>query len=405
MILHTPTEARPSPARSARGVLRFVHDERAREVAYQVLVFGTVAWVIYLLLSTSAEKQAARGILTGFGFLGVSAGFDVDFKLIDYMPGEGTYGDIFIIGILNTLLVSVVAIIASTALAFVIGIMRLSSNWLISKIALVYVEFLRNTPLLIQVVFWYLGVFNVLPRVAQSLNFLDLDLVYMNNRGMFMATPIFGELFWVTLAALAGAMIAMGLLWRRAARHQAETGRYIPAWWLSLAIIIGLPALAFMTTGQPLDWERPILGDYNYRGGVHVPPAFLALVVSLSLYQAAYLAESIRAGIQSVPKGLSEAAQSIGLHPLRALRLVVIPLGMRAIVPPMISSWISTVKNTSLAAAIGYADLVAVFQGTSINQSGHAVEIVAMTMGFFMAVSLVLSALLNLYNRRMKLKE
>ena len=255
-------------------MLRFVHDERAREVVYQVLVFGTVAWVIYLLLSTSAEKQAAQGILTGFGFLGVSAGFDVDFKLIDYMPGEGTYGDIFIIGILNTLLVSVVA---------VIGIMRLSSNWLISRIALVYVEFLRNTPLLIQVVFWYLGVFNVLPRVAQSLNLFDLDLTYVNNRGMFMATLIFGELFWVTLAALAGAVICAGLLWRRAARHQAETGRYIPVWWLSLAIIISRSALAFMTTGQPLGWERPILGDYNYRGGVHVPPAFLALVVSLSL--------------------------------------------------------------------------------------------------------------------------
>ncbi len=386
-------------------MLRFVHDERVREITYQVLAIATVAWVIYLLLSTSAEKQTAQGILTGFGFLAVTAGFDMDFTLVDYVPGEGTYGDIFIIGILNTLLVSVFAIVASTVLAFVIGIMRLSSNWLISRVALVYVEFLRNTPLLIQVVFWYLGVFNVLPRVAQSLNVFDLDLAYLNNRGMFVATPIFGELFWVTLAALAGAVIGIGLLWRRAARHQAKTGRYIPVWWPSAAIIIGLPALTFMATGQPLDWERPVLDGYNYRGGVHVPPAFLALVVSLSLYQAAHLAESVRAGIQSVPKGLSEAARSIGLHPLPALRLVVIPLGMRAIVPPMISSWISAVKNTSLAAAIGYSDLVAVFQGTSINQSGHAVEIVAMTMGFFMTVSLVLSALLNLYNKRMKLKE
>ncbi|MFP6740875.1 MAG: ABC transporter permease subunit [Alphaproteobacteria bacterium] len=405
MILRAPTEARPSPARAARGILRFVHDERVREIVYQALVFGTIAWVIYLLLSTAAEKQAAQGILTGFGFLDVSAGFDIDFKLIDYEPGEGTYGDIFIIGILNTLLVSVFAIIASTALAFVIGIMRLSSNWLVSRIALVYVEFLRNTPLLIQVVFWYLGVFNVLPRVAQSLNVFDLDLAYVNNRGMFMATPIFGELFWVTQAALAVAVIGFWVLWRRAARHQAETGGYIPVFWPSAMLIIGLPALAFMATGQPLDWERPVLGGFNYRGGVHVPPAFLALVVSLSLYHAAHLAESIRAGIQSVPKGLSEAARSLGLHPLRALSLVVIPLGMRAIVPPMISSWISAIKNTSLAAAIGYADLVAVFQGTSINQSGHAVEIVAMTMGFFMAVSLVLSALLNLYNKHMKLKE
>jgi general L-amino acid transport system permease protein len=386
-------------------VLRFVHDERVREIVYQALVFGTIAWVIYLLLSTAAEKQAAQGILTGFGFLSVSAGFDMDFTLIDYVPGEGTYGDIFIIGILNTLLVSVFAIIASTALAFVIGIMRLSSNWLISRIALIYVEFLRNTPLLIQVVFWYSAVFAVLPRVTNSVNVLDLDMAYLNNRGMFMATPIFGESFWITLAALAVAVIVVGVLWRRAVRHQAETGRYVPVWWPSLMIAIGLPALTFMATGQPLDWERPVLGVYNYRGGVHVPPAFLALVVSLSLYQAAHLAESIRAGIQSVPRGLSEAALSIGLHRLRALRLVVIPLGMRAIVPPMISSWIGVIKNTSLAAAIGYADLVAIFQGTSINQSGHAVEIVAMTMGFFMTVSLVLSALLNLYNRRMKLRE
>ena len=405
MTLHTPTQARPSPARSADGVYRLINGERVRETVYQVLAVATIAWVIYLLLSGTSDEMAARGVLTGFGFLNVSAGFDIDFKLMDYEPGVGTYGDIFMIGVLNTLFVAFFAIIGSTALSFVVGVMRLSSNWLISRIALIYVEFLRNTPLLIQVVFWYLGVFNVLPQVAHSIDVFGLDLAYLNNRGMYMATPVFGELFWLTPAALAVAVAGVVLLLRRAARHQAETGHYVPVVWWSVLLIAGLPSLTFIATGQPLDWQRPVLGLFNYSGGVHVPPAFLALVVSLTLYHGAHKAEAVRAGIQSVPKGLSEAARSMGLRPLRALWLVILPLAMRAIVPPMISSWINVIKNTSLAAAIGYADLVAIFQGTSINQSGHAVEIVAMTMGFFMTVSLVLSALLNLFNRHMKLKE
>ena len=343
---------------------------------------------------------------TGFGFINVSAGFDTDFKLVDYTPGIGTYGDIFLIGALNTLLISFIAIIISTFLGFFIGVLRLSKNWLVAKVALAYVEIFRNVPLLIQIVFWYIGVFSLLPVVKKSLDLsFGAERVILNNRGLYMATPIPGDLFWLTLVTLAAAIVGVFIFKRRAKKAQEKSGKQIKILLPSLAAIILLPLAVFFITGMPLEWDIPELKGFNYVGGTSVPPAFLALLVSLSIYHAAHIAESVRAGILSVNKGQSEAALSIGLKSSRVMSMVVIPQAMPAIVPPLISNWMNTVKNSSLAIAIGYSDIVSLFMQTALNQAGYAVEMVGMTMAFYMFISLTISFFLNIYNKRVQLVE
>lgn len=384
----------------------FFQDQRVRSVFYQLLTAGIVGWLAWYLISNTAHNLSARGMNTGFGFLDISAGFNPGFKLIDYTPGVGTYGRIFLIGVLNTLLVSFLAIIFSTMLGFFIGVMRLSSNWLVAKVALAYVEVFRNVPLLIQIIFWYMGVFSVLPVVKNSIDLsFGTGWMVLNNRGLYLSTPIFGEMFWLTPVALAVAVVGVVLLRRHASNVQERSGRQIHTLLPSVALVLVLPLAAFLATGRPLEWNMPALEGFNFVGGTSVPPAFLALLLSLSIYHAAQIAEAVRAGILSVNQGQSEAAFSIGLSPARVMSMVVIPQAMRAIVPPLISNWMNAVKNSSLAVAIGYSDVVALFMQTSLNQVGHAVEIVGMTMGFYMVVSLTISFFLNIYNKRVQLVE
>ena len=386
------------------GGMAFLYDERVRAVFYQVLTFGVVAWCAWYLFTNTAQNLEARGMSSGFGFLFLSAGFDTDFKLIDYTVGDA-YGRLYILGILNTLFVSLMAIVFTTMLGFFMGIMRLSSNWLISKLAAAYVEVLRNTPLLMQIIFWYLGVFALLPRPKQSLDFGGAGVAFLNNRGFYMPSPEFGELFWLSCVALIAAIGAVVVLRRWARRRQALTGEQFPVFWAGFGIVTALPLVAFFATGSPLTWNLPALVGFNFVGGTAVPPAFLALLVALSIYHSAYLAESVRAGILSVSRGQTEAAYSLGLRPNRTLQLVIIPQAMRAIIPPLISLWMNVVKNSSLAVAIGYPDIVALFMQTSLNQSGYAIEIVALTMLFYMTTSLTISAALNVYNKRVQIKE
>ena len=384
----------------------FFQDQRVRSAFYQLLTAGIVGWLAWYLISNTAHNLEVRGMNTGFGFINSSAGFDTDFKLIDYTPGVGTYGDIFLIGALNTLLISFLAIIVSTVLGFFIGVLRLSSNWLVAKVALAYVEIFRNVPLLIQIVFWYIGVFSLLPKVKQSLDLsFGAERVILNNRGLYMSTPLPGDLFWMTLATLAIAVVGAFLYRRRAHKLQDTSGKQTNTLLPSLAVIIVLPVIVFFATGMPLEWDVPVLKGFNYVGGTSVPPAFLALLVSLSIYHAAHIAESVRAGILSVNKGQSEAALSIGLKPGRVMSMVVIPQAMPAIVPPLISNWMNTVKNSSLAIAIGYSDVVSLFMQTALNQAGYAVEMVGMTMAFYMFISLTISFFLNIYNKRVQLVE
>jgi len=384
----------------------FFQDQRVRSAFYQLLTAGIFGWLIWYLVGNTAYNLEARGMNTGFGFWNVSAGFDTDFKLIDYQPGVGTYGRIFMIGALNTLLVSFFAIILSTVLGFFIGVLRLSSNWLVSKVALAYVEIFRNVPLLIQIVFWFIGVFSLLPVVKKTIDLsFGAERVLLNNRGLYFATPIPGGLFWMTLVTLAIAVIGVIIYRRRAKKLQEADGTQSKTLLPSLAAIILLPLAVFFVTGMPLEWDVPELKGFNFVGGTSVPPAFLALLVALTIYHAAHIAESVRAGILSVNRGQSDAAMSIGLKPGRVMSLVIIPQAMPAIVPPMISNWMNTVKNSSLAIAIGYSDIVSLFMQTALNQAGYAVEMVGMTMAFYMFISLTISFFLNIYNKRVQLVE
>jgi len=384
----------------------FFNDERVRSVFYQLLTVAVVGWIGWYLFTTTAHNLQVRGMDSGFGFMGVEAGFDTDFKLIAYEAGVGTYGDIFLIGILNTLYISFLAIIASTILGFTIGVLRLSHNWLISKVALAYVEIFRNTPLLIQIIFWYTGIFSLLPRIKSSLDLSGgSEVVLLNNRGLYMPWPVPGDLLWMTGAALIIAIVAVVIFRRWAHKRQDTTGQIVPVLIPSAALIVLLPGIVYLATGSPLGWDIPKIEGFNFVGGATLPPAFLALFVALTIYHAAHLAESVRAGILSVNRGQHDAASAIGLRQNRVLSLVIIPQAMPAIVPPMISLWMNVVKNSSLAIAIGYPDLVAVFMQTSLNQAGHAIEIVGLTMAFYMFVSLTISGLLNIYNKRVQLVE
>ncbi len=384
----------------------FFHDERVRSVFFQILTALAVGWVAWFLISNTADNLEKRGLSFGMDFLDVAAPFDPDFKLVSFTAGEDTYSRIFLIGILNTLYVSFLAIIGMTLLGFFLGMMRLSNNWLISNVALAWVEIARNVPLLLQIIFWYSVIYAVLPRIKQSLDLsFGAELVLLNIRGLYVPWPVAGDLLWITFAALLAAIVVAYVFRRRAQKRQDTTGQKTPTFLITAAIVIIFPGLVFLLTGSPLTWDIPKIEGFNYTGGASLPRSFIALLAALIFYHSAYLAEAIRAGVLSVNKGQSEAAFAIGLRPNKVLSLVVIPQAMPAIVPPMISLWMNVVKNSSLATAIGYADLVAVFMQTSLNTAGHAVEIVGMTMAFYMIISLTISGLLNIYNKRVQLVE
>lgn len=390
-----------SPARET-SFAAMVNDERYRSVFYQIVAFALIVWCAWFLFTTTSHNLATRGMSSGFDFLGNTAGFAIAWHIIPYEPSD-TYGRVYLVGITNTLVVSLVAIFFTTLLGFMVGILRLSGNWLVAKLAAWYVEILRNTPLLLQILFWYLAVFSILPRPRDSINILGV--FELNNRGFYMPSPVPGDLFWVTILALLVAIVATIALAHHANRKQALTGKRIPVLWPSLGMVIVLPLLVFILTGAPLSFDYPVLQGFNFTGGTSVPPAFCSLLIALVVYHSAFIAENVRAGIQSVSHGQTEAAYSLGLRPGLTVRLIIIPQAMRAIVPPLISVWMNVVKNSSLAVAIGFPDLVSVFMQTSLNQSGYAIEIVAMVMLFYMTVSLTISAALNVYNKSVQLKE
>ena len=386
------------------GVNAIINDERYRSVFYQVVVFGLFIWAVFSLIENTQINMATRKMAVGFDFLKNSAGFAVAWTPLDYQPSD-SYFMVYWVGIINTLILAGISIVLATFLGFVVGILRLSRNWLVAQIASWYVEVLRNTPLLLQIIFWYLGAFANLPRPKQSIEIFGFESLVLNNRGLYIPKPQPEDLFWFTVLAFVIGLIVAVVLNKRATKKQQETGKYISTMVPTLVVIFVLPILVFLLTGMPLEWDLPLLKGFNYRGGGFVLPAMLAVMVALVVYHSAYAAEMVRAGILSVSKGQTEAASSLGLKQSFVMRLVIIPQAMRAIVPPMISLWMNVVKNSSLAIAIGFPDLVSVFMQTSLNQSGHAVEIVAMVMAFYMTVSLTISACLNVYNKKIQLTE
>ena len=391
-------------SRASGGVNAIINDERYRSVFYQVVVFGLFIWAVFSLIENTQINMATRKMAVGFDFLKNSAGFAIAWTPLDYKPSD-SYFMVYWVGIINTLILAGLSIVLATLLGFVVGILRLSRNWLVAQIASWYVEILRNTPLLLQIIFWYLGAFANLPRPKQSIEIFGFETLVLNNRGLYIPKPQPEDLFWVTVAAFVIGLVVALVLNKRATKKQQETGKYISTLLPTLVAVFGLPIIAFLLTGMPLDWDLPALKGFNYRGGGFVLPAMLAVMVALVVYHSAYAAEMVRAGILSVNKGQTEAALSLGLKQSFVMRLVIIPQAMRAIVPPMISLWMNVVKNSSLAIAIGFPDLVSVFMQTSLNQSGHAVEIVAMVMAFYMTVSLTISACLNVYNKKIQLTE
>ena len=388
----------------ASKISKLVNDERNRSIFYQIIVFGILGSTVWYLYANVTHNLEARGMVPGFEFLETTAGFAISWSIIPFDPTR-SYGYVYLVGILNTLLVSLIAIVLTTILGFTVGILRLSKNWLVSTMAAWYVEIIRNTPLLLQILFWYLGVFALLPRPKQSWEFLSTGALFLNNRGLYFPAPVPGEGFWLTGLTICLAIIATYVLAVWAKKRFIATGERFPVGLISMAILVGAPLLMFLLSGSPMTFDYPALKGFNFVGGSTVPPTFCALLLALVIYHACYIAESVRAGILSVSKGQTEAAYSLGLKPNWTMRLVIIPQALRAIMPPLISTWMTVVKNSSLAIAIGYPDLVAVYMQTSLNQSGHAIEIVAMVMLFYSSVSLIISVSMNYYNSLVQVKE
>ena len=373
-----------------------------RGVVFQALTLGIVVLGLYYFVSNTATNLAARGMSAGFDFLGVSAGFGIGFTLIPYTEGD-SYLRVFQVGIANTLLVAAVAIVLSTVLGLIVGLARLSDNWIIGALARGYIEVLRNTPLLLQIIAWYFGVFNLLPRPRDSL--VMAEVFALNNRGFYMPAPVPEPGFDAVLAAFALAVVGAIVLRIWARRRFEATGRMFPALGVGLAAIVLAPLAVHLALGGPLGWDLPRLQGFNFVGGISVPPAFCALIVALSVYTSCFIAEIVRSGIQAVSKGQREAAGALNLSPGWTMRLIILPQALRVIIPPLISQYLNVTKNSSLAIAIGFPDLVSVWMNTSLNQSGRAIPIVAMTMAFYCTVSLTVSLVMNVYNRRVQFKE
>jgi general L-amino acid transport system permease protein len=390
-----------APSHPARVV--FYNDPRVRSIAYQVALCAVVALLVYGATSNAIENLARAHIASGFGFWNQTAGFDISQTLIEYSARASTYGRAFWVGLLNTLLVAGIGIVFATILGFAIGISRLSSNWLLAKFASGYVEIIRNLPLLLQLLFWYNAVLKALPDIRESI--VLGDVAFLNNRGLFLPQPIIKSGFGaVEIAILVGTIGAIAFhAWAR--RRQQRTGQQAPVFRVALMLVIGLPLVVFGVTGFPLGFEFPQAGRFNVTGGIEILPEFAALLFGLSIYTAAFIAEVVRAGILAVSRGQTEAAYSLGLRPGQALRLIVVPQAMRVIIPPLTSQYLNLTKNSTLAVAIGYPDLVQVFTGTVLNQTGQAVEVVAITMLVYLVISLATSFLMNIYNSRMALRE
>ena len=378
------------------------NDPRIRAIVFQVLVSAGVIAVGVFLVRNLLHNLEVRGISTGFGFLANRAGFAINQSLVAY-DESSSYGRTFVVGLLNTLLVSGLGIVLATILGFIIGVARLSRNWLICKLAAAYIETFRNLPLLLQILFWYFAVFLNLPSPNEALSVGDT--IFLTLRGLYLPRPVFESGFGWTVFALAAAMAGSIFLVRWSRLRQERTGQLFPAYLVSLALIVALPVAMFVITGRPLSWHVPTLEGFNFIGGISVIPELAALLVALSIYTAAFIAETVRAGILSVSHGQTEAASALGLRPSWTLRLVIIPQAMRVTIPPLTSQYLNLTKNSSLATAIGYPDLVSLFAGTTLNQTGQAVEVMAMTMAVYLTISLVISVFMNWYNARMSLVE
>ncbi len=379
-----------------------LRNQKVRGILFQILtVIGLVAFLWYIGSNTMHNIEQ-RGIKTGFEFLDSTAGFGIDETPIAYTETD-THGRVFLVGLSNTLIIGFVGIIFSTILGLIIGVLRLSNNWLIRKMAATYIDIFRNIPILLQILFWYNVVLKSLPVPKKSLEFAG-D-IFLNNRGLYFPQPDLNSTTISILVSLGIAIISIIFLNRWANKKQENTGEDFPVFITGICMLIVFPILAYFIGGANFNFDIPALKGFNYRGGKSISPEFLALTFSLVIYTATFIAEAVRSGIEAVSKGQKEAAASIGLTQFQALKLVILPQAIRIAIPPTINQYLNLIKNSSLATAIGYPEIVTLFSGTSLNQVGQAIEIIAMTMLVYLTISLVVSALLNWFNHKMKIKE
>ena len=381
-------------------------DPRVRAILVQVLAAVVVGYGFYSLFQTTVDNLVARGIQTGTNFFDEVAPFQIGFTpFFDYKLGESKYIDVFFVGIQNTILVAVLGIIAATLLGFFIGVIRLSPNWLVSRGALVYIEIFRNVPLLLQIMFWNFAIF--LPTLPAPKNSIAMGAFYLNARGFHTPLPVIENTtgFAIWIALLTFLVIGLVMFARRAKALFEETGRRLPVPWISAAALIIGGYIFYLVSGSPLSFDEPVLGRFNFKGGGQLPLPLFSLWFALTLYTSAFIAENVRAGIQSVSHGQTEAAFALGLSRKDTVNLVTIPQALRVIIPPTISQYLNLTKNSSLAVAVGYEELVAVWAGITLNQTGQALVIIGMTVAVYECLSLLTSFVLNWYNKRIQLTE
>ena len=382
-------------------VRRLWTDRRYRSLLFQLAALVALVAFIGFIVNNAIQNLAALGVNYGFGFLSQPAGYDINQRLISY-SSTSTHGRAAVVGLLNTLMVAVFGIVLATILGFTFGIARLSHNWLIARTVTVYIEITRNIPLLLQILLWH-AVIIQLPTAREAMSFSDT--IFLSNRGLTVPTPIFESGFGLVPIALLVAIAAAFIFAKWAKREQEKSGKIYPVFTINTLLIIGAPILAFLLAGSPLSWVIPEMGRFNLRGGLVLRPEFVAMWAALSLYTAAFIAEIVRSGIQSVHSGQMEAAYSLGLRPNRTMRLIIIPQALRVIVPPLTSQYLNLTKNSSLAIAIGYMDITATLGGITLNQTGQAMEAILLLMAVYLSISLLTSIFMNWYNQRIRLIE
>ncbi|WP_313194981.1 amino acid ABC transporter permease [Shinella zoogloeoides] len=383
-----------------------LYNPALRSVAYQVVTFVVIVAAVWYAWHNVVQNLARANMSAGFGFLNSRAGFDIAQTLIAY-SSDSTYFRALQVGLINTLVIAAAGIVTATIVGLLVGIGRLSHNWLVARLCTVYVEIFRNIPPLLVIFFWYLGVLALLPSIRSIFQHIQENpdaAFFISNRGIYMPAPVFGEGFGVVLGAfLLGVVAAIAFtIWANA--RQRATGKRPPVLWVNLGLIVLLPLVVHVLMGMPLSLDYPVPGSFNMNGGMVIGPEFLALYLALSLYTASFIAEIVRAGIRGVSKGQSEASYALGLRPGQATRLVVLPQALRIIIPPLTSQYLNLIKNSSLAVAVGYADLVAV-GGTILNQSGKSIEIISIWMLIYVSISLITSLFMNWFNAKMALVE
>ena len=377
-------------------------DKRSRGVVIQI--FALVALLLFLgfIVNNTARNLELLGVETGYGFLNEPANYDINQRPIEY-DSRSTHSRAMLVGLLNTGIVAVAGIVLATVLGFIAGVLRLSHNWLVSRLVYCYVEFTRNVPLVLQILLWYGLIVHSLPRPRQALE--PASGFFLSNRGFALPRPIYESGFEAVVIALVVAIVGAVFFARYAKKVQEATGKIYPVFTINLGLIVLLPILVFLVAGMPITLEWPELKGFNFRGGLTIIPEFIALWFALSIYTAAFIAEIVRAGIQSVSHGQTEASFALGIKPNWTMRLVILPQALRVIIPPLISQYLNLTKNSSLAIVIGYMDIVATIGGISLNQTGRALECMSIVLSIYLLISLSISMVMNRYNKRVALVE